>query len=419
MKPIATWALLCAVLPIAHRGAAPRQAWVATWAATPSAADADSTEPLLHLENQTVRERVRVSVGGSQIRLRLSNEFAAAPLPLGAVAVASPDGPAGVHSASLRAVTFGGRSSVTIPPGAALLSDPVDFPVAQDAEISISLYFPKRVTAVTWHWLALRRAVVSGPGDHTHDTTIEGGTESESEIAVTGVFVPAHPSQRLIVAFGGSIEDGFRSTPDSDRTWPSDLIRRLSRAGMGSSVAVVNEGVGGNRLLNDGPLAMMSNNALARFDRDVVSLPGVTHIVLDEGLNDIGFPGAKMGESLVMADAADSISAEDVIDADRQLIARAHLHGIKVIGATMTPISEANGFIPGYYSDAKEATRQAVNRWIRTSGEFDGVIDFDRALRDPDHPDRFLPRFAARDHLHPNDAGYRAMADAIDLSVFR
>jgi lysophospholipase L1-like esterase len=178
----------------------------------------------------------------------------------------------------------------------------------------------------------------------------------------------------------------------------------------------VNEGIAGNRLLGDGPIASLGVSALARFDRDALSVPGVTHIVLLEGINDLGFPGAKLGK-LSLADPADVRSVEDLIGAYRQLISRAHARGVKVIGSTMTPCEGVD--VPGYYSEAKEATRQAVNKWIRTSGAFDGVIDFDAVMRDPDHPSRLLPRLASEDHLHPNDAGYQAMADAIDLTVFQ
>jgi lysophospholipase L1-like esterase len=233
---------------------------------------------------------------------------------------------------------------------------------------------------------------------------------------VSAVLVPAQPSQRLIVAFGDSLTDGDGSTVDADHNWPSDLIRRLGKTPEGSKVAVVNAGIAGNRLLNDGFLASFGVSALARFDRDSLALPGVTHIVLLEGINDIGFPGAKLGESY-LADPVDARTPEDLIEAYRQLISRAHAHGVKLIGATMTPFEGVD--FPGYYSESKEAVRQAVNRWIRTSGAFDGVIDFDAVLRDPDHPSRLLPRFASQDRLHPNDLGYQAMADAVDLALFK
>ena len=193
-------------------------------------------------------------------------------------------------------------------------------------------------------------------------------------------------------------------------------MRRLGKIPEDSQWAVVNEGIAGNRLLGDGPIASLGVSALARFDRDALSVPGVTDIVLLEGINDLGFPGAKLGR-LSLADPADVRSAEDLIGAYRQLISRAHVRGVKVIGSTMTPCEGVD--IPGYYSEAKETTRQAVNKWIRTSGAFDGVIDFDAVMRDPDHPSRLLPRLASEDHLHPNDAGYQAMADAIDLTVFQ
>jgi lysophospholipase L1-like esterase len=221
------------------------------------------------------------------------------------------------------------------------------------------------------------------------------------------------------VAFGDSVTDGDRSAIDADRNWPSDLVRRLGKTPEYSKVAVVNEGIAGNRLLSDCFLASagcFGVSALARFDRDALAVPGVTHIVLLEGINDIGFPGAKLGGSY-LADPKDFCAPEDLMDAYRQLISRAHAHGVKLIGGTIGPFEGVT--LPGYYSESKEAARQTINKWIRTSGSFDGVIDFDAVLRDPDHPSRLLPRFASKDHLHPNDDGYQAMADAIDLALFK
>jgi lysophospholipase L1-like esterase len=416
MNGLRTCALICSLMFAPPIATAQREGWIATWAASPEPAELGPNQAILNLQDQTVRERVRISIGGSQIRIRLSNEYGSSPLFVGSVTVAVPKDPASVKSGSIQAVTFGGRNSIAIPAGAPAISDPVALTVAYGAEISISLYLPKRVTTPTWHALALKRAVVSSQGDHTYDEKIQGVTEASKSMFVSAVLVPAQPSQRLVVAFGDSIVDGDGSTFDSDRNWPSDLIRRLGKTPNGSKLAVVNEGIAGNRLLGDGPLASLGVSALARFDRDALSMPGVTHIVLLEGINDLGFPGAKLGE-LSLADPADVRSAEDLTGAYRQLIARAHARGIKLIGSTITPCEGVD--IPGYYSDAKEATRQAVNKWIRTSSAFDGVIDFDAVLRDPDHPSRLLPRFASEDHLHPNDAGYQAMADAIDLALFQ
>ena len=419
MREARLCALACLLLLIPARAAAQRAAWIATWAASPQASAPDPDEPLLNIEDQTVRERVRVSIGGARICIRLSNEFGSTPLFVGGATVGVPTDRASVRPGSVQAVAFGGRNSVTIPAGAPVLSDPVDFPIASGAEIIISLYFPKRVTTPTLHGLALKRAVVSPHGDHTRAEKIEGGTESESLISVSAVLVTAQPSQRLVVAFGDSITDGDRSTVDADHNWPSDLIRRMGRTPMGSQVAVVNEGIIGNRLMDDCFLpnvGCFGVSGLARFDRDALALPGVTHIILLEGINDIGFAGAKIGEAL-LADPGNTRTPEDVIGAYRQLIARAHARGVKLIGATITPCEDV--IIPGYYSEAKEAVRQTVNQWIRSSGAFDGVIDFDAVLRDPEHPSRLLPRFASKDHLHPNDSGYQAMADTIDLSFFK
>lgn len=410
------WAMRGFLLLIAQFSAAQGNHWIATWAASPEAAEPDASEPLLNLEDQSVRERARVSIAGSQIRIRLSNEYGSSPLVVGSVTVALPNDAASVEPGSIRTVTFGGQHSIAIPAGAPALSDPVAFAVDYGAEISISLYFPKRVTTPTWHELALKRAVISTRGDHTHEEKIEGGVQSASSVSVTAVLVPAQPSYHLMAAFGDSIIDGDGSTLEADHNWPSDLVRRLGKTPEGSKWAVVNEGIAGNRLLNDGPLASLGPSALSRFERDALALPGISHIVLLEGINDIGFPGAKIGQ-LSLADPTDRRQAEDLIGAYRQLIARAHVRGVKLMGATITPWEGVD--IVGYYSEAKEATRQAVNHWIRTSGEFDGVIDFDALLRDPDHPRRLLPRFGSPDHLHPNDSGYQAMADLVDLALLR
>jgi lysophospholipase L1-like esterase len=412
-------ALFCFLLWFFPHVSAAQDSWIATWAASPQPSAPDPDEPLLNIENQTVRARVRVSLGGSQIRIRLSNEYGSVPILIGSVTVASPTDPASVKPGSIQTVTFSGRNSITIPTGAPVLSDAVTFPLAPGAEISISLYFPNRIATPTQHELALKRAVVSQRGDYTHAEKFEAGKDSESSILVTAVLVPTQPHQSLLVAFGDSITDGDKSTIDADRNWPGDLIRRLGKRPEGSKVAAVNAGVVGNRLLNDcfiPSIGCFSVSALARFERDALALPGVTHIVLLEGINDIAFPGAKLGEQY-LADANDIRSPEDLIAAYLQLIARAHAHGVQLIGATLTPFEGVE--IPGYYSESKEATRQAVNKWIRTSHSFDGVIDFDAVLRDPDHPSRLLPKFASEDHLHPNDAGYQSMADAIDLAIFK
>jgi len=388
--------------------------WIAAWAASPQSGSPNPREALINIDNQTVRERVRVSIGGNQIQLGFSNEFGSSPLVIASATVAVPVDPSSVKQESIRSVTFEGHKSVTIPAGAPVLSDPVMFPVTSGAEISVSIYFPGRLTTPTLHAFAFKHAVVSQHGDFTHAEKIEAAAASTASISVTAILIPAEPPEHLVVAFGDSITDGDGSSVDADNNWPSDLIRRAGKKSNSSTLAVVNEGIVGNRLLHDGDTFGIS--ALARFDRDALVLPGVTHIVLLEGLNDICFPGAKMdGEYL--ADPTEARSAQDITDAYRQLISRAHARGVKVIGATITPCEGVD--IPGYYSEAKEATRQAVNKWIRISGAFDGVIDFDAVVRDPKHPSRLVPKFTSKDHLHPNDEGYKAMADSIDLNLFK
>ena len=396
--------------------AAHAHAWVATWAASPEPADPDPDEPLLKLAGQTVRERVRVSVGGQTFRVRLSNQYGTTPLTIGAATAARAVDAASVEPGSIRALTFAGRPSVTVPAGASVLSDPADLAVASGGEISLSLYFPDAVATPTLHGVAMKHAVVTPPGNAVAAAHVDTQAQTESSILVTQVLTVARPHQRLVAAFGDSITDGDGSSFDADRSWPHDLARRAAATGGDPSLAVVSEGVAGNRLLADGPLASLGVSGLARFDRDVLTLPGLTHVVVLEGVNDIGFPGASR-QGFALADAAKAPTAADLIAGYRRLIAMAHARGVKVIGATLTPFEGVD--MPGYYADAKNQTREAVNRWIRTGGAFDGVIDFDAALRDPDHPARLKALYAARDHLHPNDAGHQAMADAVDLRLFR
>ena len=414
MNRIRNCVAICFLLFVSELVAASTNAWIATWATSPQSGTPNPREPLLSINNQTVRERVRVSLGGSQIRLRFSNEFGSSPLLIGAATVAIPTDTSTIKEESLQNVTFEGRNSIEIPAGAPVVSDPISFAVTPGAEVSISIYFPKRLTTPTLHAFAFRHAAVSQHGDFTHERKIDPAALSTASISVTGVLVPAQPSNRLVVAFGDSITDGDGSTVDADNNWPNNLIRRIAKKSKDSTLAVVNEGIVGNRLLSDADVFGVS--ALARFDRDALVLPGITHIVLFEGINDIGFAGAKM-DGQYLADPPETRSAQDIINAYRQLISRAHARGIKVVGATITPCEGVD--IPGYYSEAKETVRETVNKWIRTSGAFDGIIDFDAVVRDPDHFTRLLPKFASKDHLHPNDAGYKAMADSIDLNLFK
>jgi len=417
LAPALAFAFAFGVNALAAPSASSEKTWVATWAASPVAADPDPDDPLLNIDGQTVRQRVRLSIGGSQLRVQLSNEHGATALTVGAATVALSSDASSVKPGSLRPLTFSGKRSVTIAAGGPVLSDAVDLVVEPGGEISISLYFPQRVATPTVHSLALKRAIVTPRGDFTSAERVEKRAASESSILVSAVLVPGRSGQRVVVAFGDSITDGDGSTVDADRNWPSDLARRLNQHSASGEVAVVNAGIAGNRLLADAPgISVLGGSGLSRFERDVLKVPGVTHVIVLDGINDLGFPGATLhGHSL--APATQIRTASDLIGAYRQLIARAHARGLKVIGATLTPFEGVD--VPGYYSESKEAARQAVNSWIRTRGNFDAVIDFDAVLRDADHPGRMQARFASPDHLHPNDAGYQAMADAIDLSLFQ
>jgi lysophospholipase L1-like esterase len=346
------------------------------------------------------------SIGGQRVRIELSNVFGSTPLGIGAAHIALRDTESGVVASSDRALLFGGRPTCWIPPGATVISDAVNLDVPVASDLAVSIYIPDSAAADTMHSVGLHTTYISKEGDTTAAPAIADATTTQSFYFLTNVDVAAPPNAAAIVTFGDSITDGAVSTPNTDRSWPSFLARRLAASG-GSNIAVLNQGISGNRLLRDGA----GVNALARFDRDVLVQPGVKWLMILEGINDIGL-GLRAG-----AAASDVVSADDLIASMKQLIERAHQHGIKVIGGTLTPFEGA-----AYYSEAGETVREAVNQWIRASsnggGAFDAVVDFDAATRDPEHPKQFRQGFNNGDHLHPNDAGYQAMADAIDLSVF-
>ena len=376
--------------------------WVATWGASPSTpgsfGQAGATGSAF--ENRTLRQIVHTSVGGDSVRVRISNRHGSLPLEIGAVHIASRRGGAQIEAASDRALTFGTETSITIPIGAFVLSDPVGLEVRPLADLAISIYFPSDTGTPTSHGTALQTNYVSPPGNFTATEQIYDAETSQSWFFLTAVEV--RPSERtgVVVTIGNSITDGTLSTVDANSSWPDHLARRLAARGSGA-LGVVNAGIAGNRVLHD--LGGFGVNALARLDLDVLSLPGVTHIVVLEGINDIGLGGTL---------APEVATADEIIVGHRQLIARVHARGLKIYGATLTPFEGAF-----YFTPENEVKRQAVNEWIRTSGAYDAVIDFDAATRDPSQPSRFRPGFS-EDSLHPTDIGYKAMADAIDLTLF-
>ena len=399
--------------------------WVATWAASPQSARivfprlpqppapapgaAAPPAPRIvfpappSFDNQTVRMVVRTSIGGHQVRVQLSNTFGGSALHIGAAHIALRDKDSTIVAGSDRPLTFSGRPSATIPEGAEILSDPVDLDVQPLADLAISVYVPGHVDDPTDHLTGLHTTYISGAGDFTAAPSVENPKTTESWYFLSGVDVLAPAKTGVIVAFGDSITDGATSTPDTDRSWPSQLAARLVANKSTADWAIVNEGISGNRLLNGG----MGVAALARYDRDVLDQPGVKWVIVMLGINDIGLG------SLPGAAPEDAVTADQLIAAQRQLIDRAHIRGIRVIGATLTPYIGAM-----YASEQGEAKREALNNWIRTSGAYDAVFDFDKVVGDPANPKQILASYNITDHLHPNDAGYKAMADSIDLSIF-
>lgn len=378
---------------------APR--WVGTWTASPQAAE----PPAATLQDQTVRQIVRTSVAGNRVRVRLSNEFGTTPLVVGAATVARRDTGASIVAGSDRPLSFGGQSGITIAPGAPALSDPIDFEVPAVGDLVISLYLPQASVPRTVHSLAVATSYISTPGDYSSAVVMPTASTAQSWFFLTGVTVKATRRSAAIVALGDSITDGFASTPDTNRRWPNLLADRLQASARTSHLAVLNHGISGNRTNFD----LVGPNVQARLDRDVLNAPGARFVILLAGINNIGIPGA-----FGLPDQA--VSAQDIIAGHQQIIARARERGLKIFGATLTPFEGT--IFPGYYTPEGEAKRQAVNQWIRTSGAFDAVIDFDMAIRDPAQPTRLLPAYDSGDRLHPNDAGYQAMANAIDLRLF-
>ena len=343
---------------------------------------------------------VRVSIGGEELRVRFSNAFGSAAVTIGDAHVALTDKGAAIVPGTDRALTFSGRALFTIPPGALVLSDPVKLHVPALGSVTVSVFLPDTRGPASWHELSSETTYISGPGDLCASADMPGAKTEVSWYLLSGVDVLASERSAAIVTLGDSITDGANSTPDANHRWPDSLAEQVSKRGgaNGGAFGVLNEGISGNRLLHDvdGP------NALARFGRDVLAQEGVRYLIVLEGINDIGWPHMQDGKY-----AGDAVSADEMIAALRQIAERAHAHGIRVFGATLTPFGGAF-----YQTTDGEAERQAVNDWIRTSGVFDGVIDFDRVTRDPQQPERFLPAYDSGDHLHPGDAGYKAMGEA-------
>ncbi|GHI04311.1 GDSL family lipase [Streptomyces cellostaticus] len=415
--PLTALVSALAPAPAAH-GAT--DTFIGTWAAPPTAVPAtDSTV----YEDQTLRQKVHTSVAGGSLRVRFTNEFGTSPLVIGEVHAARPAtaGPAtAIDPGTDRVLRFDGSSSTTLQPGTQRWSDPIKLPTTAGGDLVISLYLPQRTPADTVHSSAYQRNFVAN-GDVTGKPDLTPASTTTSWHFLSGVAVNSSSgtADSALVTLGDSITDGEHTQADTNHRWPDLLAERLRRDRQLAGTGVVNAGIGGNRLLRDpnpapgSPAesfaAYFGESGLKRFDRDVLGQPGARAVTVLLGVNDLGQPG-------LVAPASEEVTAPELIKGYQQLIQRAHQHGLKIFGATITPFE---GDTLGYYTPQRGATRQAVNDWIRTSGAFDGVMDFDAAVRDPDRPGRLLPAYNSGDGLHPNDAGMTAMAQAFPLQLLR
>jgi len=390
--------------------------WVSAWSAAMHAPlPFPGLPPSPVFENQTIRMIVRPTIGGERVRIRLSNAFGTSALKIGAAHIAIAAQDSKTVPESDRTLTFGGVSYISIPPGAPVLSDAVDLHVSQSSEIVVSLFLPDKTPSSTVHFWGQHKTYVSETGDLSGKADMPNATANGSWYWLADVEVLASDQAGAIVTFGDSITDGVGANQGDYTDWPDLLANRLAGENGAPALAVINEGIGGNRILRDGA----GVSALARLDRDVLAQPGVVSMIVLEGINDIGWPHMKpkLPNGTTMKEgpfAGELVTAQELIVGLQQIIERAHQHGIRVFGATLTPYEGAD-----YCSEDGEATRQAVNQWIRTSGAFDGVFDFDAAVRDPSHPGQFREGYHSGDHLHPSATGYKAMANAVDLAMLR
>ena len=386
--------------PAARAQAGAVQRWCATWGTAP--AGPPPAASLQTYTSQTLRLIVRASIGGSRVRIRVSNEMGAVPLRIGHASIALRSSGAAINAASLRELRFGGAAAITIPAGAPALSDPVDLVIPHQADLAVSLYLPGSAQGGTLHNAALQTSYVSPAGDYTSTTSLPVARSFSSWPFLTEVDVDA--GAPCLVALGDSITDGQGGSANANNRWPDCLARRLQASlGAAGRIGVVNRGISANSLLGDfGTALLAGRDALERFDRDVLATAGVRYLVALIGINDISYsPGSN------------PIPAAELIAGYRQLIARARARDVAIVGATLPPFE---GFV--YYTAAREGVRRAVNDWMRAGGEFDGLLDTDLALRNPASPARILPAYDSGDHLHPNNAGHQAIANAVPLAPF-
>ncbi|MCH5584752.1 SGNH/GDSL hydrolase family protein [Shimazuella sp. AN120528] len=380
--------------------------WVTTWNASPEPTwGADFPLPTklpAKIENQTIRQVAKISLGGNQIRISFSNEYGKEPLTIGEAHVALTDNGSNIVKNTDQKIKFGGKTSVVLPAGSSIISDPIPLKVNPLAKVSVSLYLPKTTIPTTFHWDARQTTYIAN-GNVTSATKMKADSTTDASMYLTGISVHSPKNSGTVVAIGDSITDGDGATVDADTRWTNFLANRL----ISQNVSVINSGTSGNRLLKDG----MGVSVLSRFNRDVLSKPNVKSVVVLIGINDISWPGTGF------APTEKRPTFDELVAGYRQLIRQAHAHHIKVIGVTLTPFEGAlsGTNLDNYYSKEKDELRQQVNKWIR-SGEFDSVVDLDEIMKDPKHPTRLLPEYDSGDHLHPGDVGNRKIADSIDLN---
>jgi lysophospholipase L1-like esterase len=391
--------------------------WVATWGGAPIPPGETTTIDALFannhsqsFDNQTIRNIAHVSVGGRRVRVRISNAFGMLPLRVGSAHAALSRGGATINTATGRRLTFGGQASVLIPAGAVVISDPVDINVPTSSDMAVSVYLPGQTEPATFNETKMQTSYVApaGSGNLVNAADLPSAAPTRSTFYVTVIEVQASENVGALVAFGDSVTLGAGSTPELNRSWPDQLSARLNT--YRPRLSVVNQGIGCNRLLFD----MCGQSGAARFDRDVLGVAGVSHVIVAFGINDLMIPSILPNFGYPEF-ASETVSSAEIIFGLQQIIQRARAAGVKVYGATITP--NGSSLAPGAHTPDTEAKRNAVNRWIRTSGAFDGVVDFDAAVRDPSNPARLRDIYDA-DGVHLTDEGYAAMANAINLSMF-
>jgi lysophospholipase L1-like esterase len=401
-------AVVAAVILASPPSMAQNGSWIGTWMASPQpiwgAEFAFPTKIPVNLDNQTIRQIVRISLGGQRFRVVISNEYGSEPLRIGEAHVALAGDGSAIVPGSDHKLTFGGQTQATVPPGAPLVSDPVDMPIEALEKLSVSIFLPERTPLTTFHWDGKETGFI-GQGNLSAAASYNAQQTTDARVLLSRIMIEAPGNSGTVVAIGDSITDGNGASLNANSRWPDFLAERLAPRG----VSVVNAGISGARLLRD----KMGVNAPARFARDVIAQPNVGTVVLLLGINDISWPGSAFAPDLPLP------RVEDLIAGYRQLIDQAHAHNIRIIGGTLPPFEGALSGTPleGYYTKDKEELRQRVNAWMRSAGEFDAVIDFDALLRDPDHPTRLLTEFDSGDHLHPGDKGNQAMAEAVDRMI--